>query len=105
MDLPDRFNSPFRSCRGGLPPQHRCRAHKVVRDDASGKHDYALIAVGPQGAQTEISSPAQAGGLATLEWDSTTGADAYIVVRDGKPITDPLRIEGSRKNWTDTGKN
>ena len=29
------------------------------------------------------------------------GADAYIVVRDGKERAGPLRMEGSRKEWTD----
>jgi hypothetical protein len=29
------------------------------------------------------------------------GGDAYIVVRDGRDITPPLRIEGSQKTWTD----
>jgi len=31
------------------------------------------------------------------------GADAYIVIRDGKEVTGPLRIEGTQKEWTDTG--
>jgi hypothetical protein len=29
------------------------------------------------------------------------GADAYVVVRDGREVTGPLRIEGSKKEWTD----
>jgi hypothetical protein len=29
------------------------------------------------------------------------GADAYVVMRDGKEITGPLRIEGSQKEWAD----
>ena len=42
-------------------------------------------------------------GLGTNNY-SVTGADAYIVLRDGKEITGPLRIEGSEKNWTDRGQ-
>ena len=29
------------------------------------------------------------------------GADSYLVVRDGKELGGPIRIEGSRKEWTD----
>ena len=49
------------------------------------------------------SGTVKAGGLATLRWDSVNGADAYIIVRDGKEITGPIRIEGSNKEWTDKG--
>jgi hypothetical protein len=73
----------------------------VVKDDGSGNHEYALIAVGVQGQRTAPSAGARAGGLATLRWDSVNGADSYIVVRDGKEVTGLLRIEGSRKQWTD----
>jgi hypothetical protein len=73
----------------------------VVKDDGSGDHEYALIAVGPQGHRTEASPPIRARGLATLRWDSVPGADAYLVVRDGKELGNPLRIEGSQKEWTD----
>ncbi len=38
---------------------------------------------------------------AQLEWDSVAGADAYVVVRDGKEIAGPLRLEGARKAWRD----
>ena len=76
-------------------------APTVVRDDGSGEHHYALIGVGVQGRRTESSRAAKAGGLAKLRWDSVPGADAYVVVRDGKEITGPLRIEGSQKEWTD----
>jgi len=72
-----------------------------VRDDGSGGHRYALIAVGPQGRRTTASGAAAAGGRATLGWDGVPGADAYVVVRDGQEVTGPLRIEGSRKEWTD----
>lgn len=76
-------------------------APAVVKDDGSGERRYQLIAVGPQGARSAPSPPQRAQGLATLRWDSTPGADAYIVLRDGKPVTGPLRIEGSQKQWTD----
>jgi len=77
------------------------RPPTVLKDDGSGNHEYALIAVGAQGGRTAPSASARAGGLATLRWDSVAGADAYIVVRDGKELAGPLRIEGSRKEWTD----
>jgi hypothetical protein len=79
-------------------------APTVVNDDGSGRHEYALIAVGPQGERTAASPAVTAQGWATLEWDSTNGADAYIVVRDGKEITGSLRIEGSRKRWVDENR-
>ena len=75
----------------------------VLKDDGSGAREYAIIAVGVQGRRTAASRHAKAGGLATLRWDSVIGADAYIVVRDGKEITGPMRIEGSKKEWTDKG--
>jgi hypothetical protein len=73
----------------------------VLSDDGSGEHQYAIVAVGVQGDRTAASSAAKARGRARLRWDSVNGADAYIVVRDGSEITDPLRIEGSQKEWTD----
>jgi hypothetical protein len=76
-------------------------APTIVKDDGSGAHHYAVIAVGVQGQRTPASPAATAAGLATLRWDSVNGADSYIVVRDGKEITPPLRIEGSNKEWTD----
>ena len=78
-------------------------APTVVNDDGSGEHQYALIAVGVQGHRTPTSPAAKAGGLARLRWDSVAGADAYIVVRDGKEISGSLRIEGSQKEWTEEG--
>jgi hypothetical protein len=60
-----------------------------------------LVAVGPQGERSQPSAQVTAAGRATLEWDSTTGADAYLVIRDGKTAAGPLRIEGSMKTWTD----
>jgi hypothetical protein len=73
----------------------------VVKDDASGEHQYALVAVGPQGHRTAASRPSKAKGLATLEWDSVAGADSYIIVRDAKEVAGPLRVEGVRKRWVD----
>ena len=76
-------------------------APTVIRDDGSGEHRYAIIAVGPQGRRTRASSPCLASGLATLRWDSVPGADSYVVIRDGREIGGPLRIEGAKKEWTD----
>lgn len=76
-------------------------APRLVKDDGTGEHHYAVVAVGVQGTRTAASAPTRAAGLATLRWDSVPGADAYIVVRDGKPITGPIRLEGSQKEWTD----
>src|SRR6185436_2094053 len=76
----------------------------VFKNDGSGEHSYALIAVGPSGIRTKASMPVKAAGLATLRWDSVAGADAYIIVRDGKEIAGPLRAEGSQKEWKDQGK-
>jgi hypothetical protein len=73
----------------------------VLSDDGSGEHQYALIGVGVQGRRTMASKTTTARGLAKLRWDSVTGADAYVVVRDGQEIAGPLRIEGSQKEWTD----
>lgn len=79
-------------------------APAVLSDDGSGEHRYAIIAVGVQGRRTGISKDAKAGGLAKLRWDSVNGADAYVVLRDGKEITPPIRIEGSQKEWSDKTK-
>jgi hypothetical protein len=76
-------------------------APTVVRDDGSGIHQYALIAVGPQGRRTPASPTTKANGLARLRWDSVPGADAYIIVRNGKEVGGPFRIEGAQKEWTD----
>lgn len=75
-------------------------APALVRDDASGPREYALIALGPQGRRSGPSPVTQARGRGTLHWDSLPGADAYLILRDGKEIG-PLRIEGSQKQWTD----
>jgi hypothetical protein len=84
-----------------MPPA----APRVVRHDGSGKKSYAVVAIGPQGHRTTPSAPVSADGRATLSWDSTTGADAYLVLCNGQVITEPLRIEGSTKQWTDTATN
>ncbi|HTD87607.1 MAG TPA: hypothetical protein VK850_13600 [Candidatus Binatia bacterium] len=74
---------------------------EVVKDDRSGEHQYAIIAIGPQGRRTGASATVHAAGFATLRWGSPPGADSFIVLRDGKEIAGPLRIEGSQKVWTD----
>lgn len=76
-------------------------APALVADDGSGPRSYALIAVGPQGARSEPSPLLRSNGLATLRWDGAPGADSYIIVRDGRLLEDNLRIEGSRKVWSD----
>lgn len=73
----------------------------VVKDDGSGAHLYALIAVGAQGRRTAASRAANASGLAKLRWDSVAGADAYIVLRDGREVGGPFRLEGAQKVWQD----
>ena len=78
-------------------------APTVVSDDGSREHQYAIVAVGVQGRRAASSLNSKAKGLARLRWDSVTGADAYVVVRDGKEVTAPLRMEGSQKEWTDKG--
>lgn len=86
----------FESKALGKSPQPR-----VVSDDGSGAHEYAIRAIGPQGAVAELSPSVSSKGLATLTWDSLPGADAYVVLRDGRECAGPLRIEGSEKRWTD----
>jgi hypothetical protein len=73
----------------------------IVEDDASGSRRYAIIAVNPQGTRTQPSVEATAAGRATLRWDSVPGADAYIVLRDGREVSGLLRLEGSAKTWKD----
>lgn len=88
---------------GGKMQQFRLsrpQAPRVTKQDNSGKHSYALIAMGAQGDRSEPSPEVIADGLASLAWQSVNGADAYIVLRDGKAIG-PMRIEGSEKRWTD----
>ncbi len=76
-------------------------APAVVKHDESGMHRYAIIGVGAQGDRSAASREVIAPGRATLEWDSVAGADAYIIVRDGKEVAGLLRVEGSHKQWTD----
>ena len=82
-------------------PLPKPAAPRLVNDDGSGPHRYSVIAVGPQGDRSESSEPLISKGLATLEWDSVPGADAYVVVRDGEEYTGLVQIEGSNKQWTD----
>ena len=79
-------------------------APTVLNDDGSGEHQYAIIAVGVQGRRTAVSRGTKAGGLARLRWDSVPGADSYVVLRDGKEVAGPLRLEGSQKEWTDKAR-
>ncbi|MBL9139714.1 MAG: hypothetical protein JNK85_27845 [Verrucomicrobiales bacterium] len=74
---------------------------EIVEDDGTGAHAYAILAIGPQGTHTSPSEAIRSRGRARLRWDRVAGADAYVVVRDGREITGPLRIEGSRKEWVD----
>lgn len=78
-------------------------APTVLEHDGSGEHQYAVIAVGAQGRRSTPSPAVKASGLARLRWDSVPGADAYVIVRDGREIAGPLRIEGAQKAWTDPG--
>jgi hypothetical protein len=87
----------------GQAPVPSPAAPTVLRDDGSGAHLYALIAVGAQGRRSAVSRTTKALGLARLRWDSVPGADSYIVLRDGKAITAPFRLEGAQKVWTDKG--
>ena len=91
---------------GGRLVQHAIptpAAPIVLKDDGSGQHAYAIVAVGVQGDRTPASNPVTAAGLATLRWDSVPGGDAYVVLRDGREIAGPIRIEGAQKEWTDPG--
>jgi hypothetical protein len=76
-------------------------APTMVKDDGSGEHRYALIAIGPQGRRSQASPRVRANGRATLRWDSVPGADSYLLLRDETEVAGPLRIEGSQKEWTD----
>lgn len=73
----------------------------IVSDDGSAAHRYAIAAVGPEGQQSAVSAATEAGGLATLRWDSVPGADAYLIIRDDVVRAGPLRIEGAQKIWSD----
>lgn len=80
------------------PPE----APEVTADDGSGDHTYALVAVDAEGQRSAPSPAVKVKGLARLRWGSVNGADAYIILRDGAEITGPLRMEGARKEWTDS---
>jgi hypothetical protein len=73
----------------------------VLSHDASGKHDYAIIAISPQGHRSAVSPATKAPGRAKLRWDSVPGGDAYVIIRDGQELPGPIRIEGSMKEWQD----
>lgn len=75
-------------------------APAILRSKGSAKHEYALIAVGPQGGRSKASPSSTSEGLAVLQWGSTPGADSYVVLRDGKEIA-IVRVEGSNKTWVD----
>ena len=76
---------------------------RVLAEDGTGEHQYAIIAIGPQGHRSVASPAARTRGLATLSWDSVPGGDAYVIMRDGKETAGPIRMEGSRKQWKDRG--
>jgi hypothetical protein len=82
----------------GLPAP---AAPTVAGDDGSGRHTYALVAIGAQGSRSPASPTVAARGHATLRWDSVPGSDAYLVLRDGADVSGPLRIEGAQKEWRD----
>lgn len=76
-------------------------APAVLSHDGSGECAYSIVAVSPEGKRSAPSPSTKAAGRAKLRWDSVTGGDAYVVIRDGKEIAGPLRIEGSQKEWAD----
>jgi hypothetical protein len=76
-------------------------APTVIGDDGSGERTYALVAVSAQGRRTAPSASVRAAGRAKLRWDSVPGADAYVILRDGREVAGPLRVEGAQKEWKD----
>ncbi|MEZ6191017.1 MAG: hypothetical protein R3C45_06955 [Phycisphaerales bacterium] len=74
---------------------------RVIEDDATGEHHYAIVAIGPQGDRTDASQPVKANGLATPVRDGVAGADSYMIMRNGNDIDGPVRIEGASKRWVD----
>lgn len=64
-------------------------------------HTYALVAVGPQGTRSAPSPAVRSSGAAVLRWDSVPGADAYLILRDGRDYGAAVRIEGATKTWRD----
>lgn len=79
-------------------------APTVLNDDGSGEHRCAIHAIGPQGRRAAASSTVKAAGLADAPLGQFPGGDAYVVLRDGKEITRPLRIGGSQTEWTDRSR-
>ncbi|HET6407717.1 MAG TPA: hypothetical protein VFG14_07540, partial [Chthoniobacteraceae bacterium] len=73
----------------------------VLSHDESGAHEYAIVAVSPQGRRSRPSPATKSGGRAKLRWDSANGGDSYVILRDGKEIAGPLRMEGAQKEWVD----
>src|SRR4030095_9428265 len=71
-------------------------APTVLSHDGSGEHEYAIVAVSPQGHRSAPSPSKKAAGRAKLRWDSVAGGDAYVIIRDGKAIAGPLAAEGSQ---------
>ncbi|MFO0947556.1 MAG: hypothetical protein U1D30_16800 [Planctomycetota bacterium] len=80
------------------------QAPRIVKQDGTGAHDYAIVAVDAVGNRSKPGPIIKSLGRAQLAWDSIPGADAYVIFRDGKEVAGPLRIEGSEKVWTDTDK-
>lgn len=89
---------------GGRPFSHDLSAPAaptIVATTGTGRHEYALIAIGADGRRSAPSPSVASQGAARLKWDSVAGADAYVVLRDGKEVSAALRIEGAEKLWTD----
>jgi hypothetical protein len=89
---------------GGELRQHALQtpaAPVMLGNDGSGPHRYAIVAVSAEGHRSDASPLVATQGLARLRWDSVPGADAYVVLRDERPVGEPLRIEGSEKIWAD----
>ncbi|HOE97760.1 MAG TPA: hypothetical protein PK847_14400 [Candidatus Sumerlaeota bacterium] len=82
------------------PPQ----LPRIVAAEGSGENSYAIVALGAGGDRSQPSPAVTAQGLATLEWDSVPGADAYIVQRNGQDYSGTLWIEGALKRWRDAGQ-
>ena len=73
----------------------------MVKDDGSGEHRYAHHRRRPAGPAHGRLPPSRAEGSGDAPVGQRPGADAYVVVRDGKELAGPLRLEGSQKEWTD----
>ena len=55
----------------------------------------------PRAVARQPPRPAGPGDSRHFGGTASRAADAYLVVRDGKELGGPIRIEGSRKEWTD----